>query len=76
MDLGLRPFSELFLRCIPKYWKTKNMSNLSDMKKHEANDLNTKIFNAISNQYEDVVDKITLANGQTCIVVKVVSLSF
>ena len=52
------------------------MSNLSDMKKHEANDLNTKIFNAISSQYEDVVAKITLANGQTCIVVKVVSLSF
>lgn len=50
------------------------MSNLSDMKKHEANDLNTKIFNGISQYYEDFVDKITLANGQICIVVKVVSL--
>lgn len=62
-------------QCIPKYWKTKNMSNLSDMKKHEANELNTKIYLGLSNVYS-FIDKATLANGQIYVQVGVVDPKF
>lgn len=75
IDMPEEPILAAF-QCIPKYWKTKNMSNLSDMKKHEANELNMKIFNAIAHQYGHCVDKTTLANGQICIIVKVVNSDF
>ncbi|XP_066930008.1 pyridoxal-dependent decarboxylase domain-containing protein 1-like [Clytia hemisphaerica] len=42
-------------QCIPKYWKTKTMSNLSDLKKQEANELNLRIYQALCTQFEDVL---------------------
>ena len=42
-------------RCIPKYWKTKSLANLSDLKKEEANSLNLRIYQALSAQFQDVL---------------------
>ena len=43
------------IRCIPKYWKTKSMSNLSDLKKQEANGLNLRVYQALSTKYQNVL---------------------
>ena len=45
----------LSTRCIPKYWKTKSLANLSDLKKEEANSLNLRIYQALSAQFQDVL---------------------
>ena len=44
-----------FSRCIPKYWKTKSLSNLSDLKKEEANSLNLRVYQALSAQFQDIL---------------------
>ena len=55
--LYILQFTCLFLstRCIPKYWKTKSLANLSDLKKEEANSLNLRIYQALSAQFQDVL---------------------
>ena len=49
------------------------MSNLSDMKKHEANELNLKIYEGLSSHY-DCVEQRVLSSGQISIQVGIVSM--
>ena len=67
IDMPDEPYLGAF-QCMPNYWKTKSMTNLSDLKKEEANDLNIRLFEELSASYKSV-DKHILANGQVCIIV-------
>ena len=50
-------------RCIPHYWKVKDMSNLSDSKKREANELNKNMLSQLSKDFDCLTDGKT-ADGQ------------
>lgn len=50
------------------------MTNLSDMKKHEANDLNLKIYEALSLHYKDSVALVSNSNGLNSIQLGTVSI--
>ena len=58
-------------QCMPTYWKTKTITNLSDLKKEEANDLNLSLYEELSAVYT-FVDKHVLSNGQVCLVIGMV----
>lgn len=49
------------------------MANLSDVKKHEANELNTNIHHGLSHHYK-CLEQRTLPNGQVYIQVGIVRL--
>lgn len=74
IDVSEEPAIGAF-QCIPKYWKTKSMANLSDVKKHEANELNTNIHHGLSHHYK-CLEQRTLPNGQVYIQVGIVDESF
>ncbi|XP_065659651.1 putative pyridoxal-dependent decarboxylase domain-containing protein 2 isoform X2 [Hydra vulgaris] len=62
-------------QCLPKYWKTKNLSNLSEIKKTELNELNVKIFELLIQQC-CFVEKCAMSNGQLFIKINVVDEAF
>jgi len=59
-------------QCIPTYWKTKTVTNLSDLKKEEANDLNIRLYEELFATHK-FVDKHVLSNGQICIIIGMVN---
>lgn len=67
IDVAEEPVLGAF-QCIPTYWKTKSMANLSDSKKEEANELNLRLYNELYISYSCLQKRI-LSNGQLCIVV-------
>merc|ERR1712226_146680 len=70
IDVSEEPVLGAF-QCIPNYWKTKTMSNLSDSKKEEANELNLRLFDELCLTYKCLQKRI-LSNGQLCIIVGMV----
>ena len=55
--------ASFFYRCIPNYWKVKDMSNLSDSKKKEVNDLNQTMLGLLSKEFDYLAESKT-ADGQ------------
>jgi len=62
-------------QCIPSYWKVKDMSNLSDSKKKEVNDLNQTMLGLLSKEF-DYLAECKTADGQIFIRLGVVDESF
>lgn len=67
----LMNFFLIFDRCIPKYWQVKDMSNLSDTKKKEINDLNNNMFHQLSKEFDYLKEGKT-GDGQIFIQIGVV----
>merc|ERR1719494_1577839 len=49
-------------QCIPRYWKTKSLLNLSDSKKQEVIDLNSTVFDELHEEFPNL-SQIPLTNG-------------
>lgn len=60
-------------RCIPRYWKLKDMSNLSDSKKREANDLNKNILSHLSKEFDYLCEGRS-GDGQLFVKIGLVSI--
>eukprot|EP00112_Aurelia_sp_Birch-Aquarium-sp1_P012121 Seg2548.1 transcript_id=Seg2548.1/GoldUCD/mRNA.D3Y31 product="Pyridoxal-dependent decarboxylase domain-containing protein 1" protein_id=Seg2548.1/GoldUCD/D3Y31 len=74
VDISDEPAVGAF-QCIPKYWKVKDMSNLSDSKKKEANDLNRGLLQRLSEEFEYLAEGKT-ASGQVVIKIGLIDDSF
>eukprot|EP00794_Sanderia_malayensis_P009111 gene9111-10084_t len=62
-------------QCVPNYWKMKDLSNLSDIKKKEANDLNLSILDRLSEEFSNLHQGKS-SSGQVFIQIGLVDDSF